>query len=516
MKLVPPIQVIEKFAQSPAEVQVARALQRADMHATSVAYWSVRLTGHATKPVAEADFVVVDGDALLVIEVKGGRVSRVDGEWTSLDRYGQAHRLPESPMQQARGAGWALQKRIGADGRYFVRWGAMVITPDLPIAPRSIEWDAGAWLAGPDLARERFVDLLGASFSSIPPAPPQWQGKIATGSHLKTALDATFDGEPTYNMAAAILDEQNDATASQAEALARFYTHQLIVTGGAGTGKTLVMAELARKEAESMITGQEQPAVLATFRSPSLTPYISSLLDGVAGVTVKPFADLTADEMYDVILVDEAQDLMNAQDMDILTGALRGGLDDGRWRLFLDPNNQAHVDGLYDEETFEVLRAQASAQLPLDKNVRNTRPVVNTLKAILQADVGDPGIVNGEPPFWDLQSSGDLKAALRRARSLVAQGTVSSEICLVDCSSDVQSAERTPEGYLLASPASIKGLEANHVIVFGWPATENPRGRAAAYVALTRPRVSLSVLLTPAQSAALSDLAKKGATHAAH
>lgn len=516
MKLVPPIPVIERNTQSPAEVQLARVLQRIDLHPAATAYWSVKMSGHATKQVAEADFVIVHADAFVVVEVKGGRVTHLDGQWNSTDRYGEVHRLPESPMHQARGAGWALQKHLGQDGKYFVRWDALVVTPDLPTAPRSVEWAEGRWIAGPDLSKDRMEEHLREVFSSLKPVPGHWRGGVAQTAHLKAALEATFEGDATYCGAAAILDEQNEATASQAEALARFFTHQLIVTGGAGTGKTLVMAELARREAQSHITGLAHPRVLVTFRSRSLESYVKGLLEGVEGIIVKPFADIQPDDECDVLLVDEAQDLMNADEMHVLTRALRGGLDHGRWRLFLDPNNQAHLDGLYDPETFEILSQQASALLPLDKNVRNTAPVVTTLKMMLNADLGDPGIVNGPRPSWDLASTGDLQAALRQARSLTGAGIPPSEICLIDCSSMDVDDTTSPEGFRVTSPAGIKGLEANHVVVYGWPSHLDAAGRAAAYVALTRPRVSLTVLLTPGQAQTLSDLAAKGIAHANH
>lgn len=516
MRIVPPIQVIEKHATSAAEIQVARLLQRVELHSGATAYWSVRLAEHERKQEAEADFVIVDKDVILVLEVKGGRVSHVDGRWTSVDRYGRQHRIPESPMQQARGAARAIQNRIGAGGRHYVRWDALVITPDISLPPQSLEWKNGRWLVGPDMSRENLHARLSAVISEMEPVPPHRRGNAAKESNLKAHLDAAFDGEASYPGTATILDEQNEATASQAEALARFYTHQLIVTGGAGTGKTLVMAELARREAGANITGVDDPSILVTFRSRGLEPYIGSLLEDVRGVTVKVFEDIGDDELYDVILVDEAQDLMNASDMDVLTQAVRGGLDHGRWRIFLDPNNQAHVDGLFDEETFEVLKSQASALLPLNRNVRNTAPVVTTLKTMLNADLGDPGIVQGRRPFWDLESTGALEDALRHADQLVHDQAHPSDICLIDCSGKTTGESKTPEGYRLTSPAAIKGRESNHVVVFGWPENMDTAGRAAVYVALTRPRVSLSVLLTPEQARSLTKFTGKESARASH
>lgn len=517
MKLTPPISVIEKHATSAAEIQVARALQRVELDHTATAFWSVRLVGHQRKRVAEADFVVVVGDSLLVLEVKGGRVAHTNGRWSSKDRYGRLHQLPESPMQQARGAGWALQRQLGQDEKYYVKWDALVVTPDIASAPISIEWLKGRWLAGPDLSKDLLRQHLNKALSDMPSAPPHRQSSQATGSRLRAGLESSFDGVDTYGGTSTILDEQNEATTSQAEALSRFYTHQLMVTGGAGTGKTLVMAELARREAVSEASNRDDLAILVTFRSAELAPFVRALLDGVPHLTIKPFGEISPNERYEVVLVDEAQDLMNPADMDLITRIVRGGLDEGRWRLFLDPNNQAHIDGRFDEETFEILQDQASATLPLDRNVRNTAPVVTTLKTVLSADLGDPGVVNGPRPYWDLKSAGRLKDAIRRAQQILTNEQANpSEVCLIDCSGEAVGLTTTAEGFCLASPSAIKGLEANHVVVFGWPDVLDAAGRAAIYVALTRPRISLSVLMSSAQSKALAALAKEGAGRASN
>ncbi|WP_189290198.1 nuclease-related domain-containing DEAD/DEAH box helicase [Micrococcus luteus] len=506
LQLKPPLSTIRERATSHAEVIVAERLAETDLGPRALAYWSVALAGHASKKEAEADFVIVHDDVMLVVEVKGGGIQHHSGDWYSIDRKGDVHALRESPVRQALGAGRALQAKVGQDNRYWVRWDACVITPDIGQVPDGLGWDPDKWLCGPDLTTERLQESLRRIIDSVDPAPHGWRGGRVQYASLVSWLDGTLIIPPSVESGADLIDElQLKATQDQAATLLNFETHQLVVTGGAGTGKSLTMVELARREAQMLSRNGEHQRVLVTFRSRGLLDFFTPLLEQCSNVDVVPFSDLSTDEKYDVVLVDEAQDLMNADDMDLLTQTVHGGFDRGRWKVFLDPNNQAHVDGVFDPDTFDLLRSQATATSRLSTNVRNTRPVVVTLQDLLEADLGDPGIVNGERPFWDRKSTGDLWAAIHRARDLVAEGVARDRICLIDCSR-TEPSDSVQEGFRVVSPRTIKGLEAHHVVVFGLPTVIDSEARASLYVALTRPRISLSILATPEQYKALGSL----------
>ena len=90
---------------------------------------------------------------------------------------------------------------------------------------------------------------------------------------------------------------------------------------------------------------------------------------------------------------------MTADAMDRIDQAIVGGRESGRWRMFLDQNNQAHVDGAYDPDVAELLGTEA-IWVDLDLNVRNTQAIVHVVQEYLGADVGDPGIVHGEKVYW--------------------------------------------------------------------------------------------------------------------
>ncbi len=97
----------------------------------------------------EADFVLLHRRGLLVLEVKGGTVRIVDGEWESISAGGQAHRIRD-PFQQALDSRKALQRylRERLQGSPWLDTGHGVCFPDSritgdlgPEGPRSIVWD---------------------------------------------------------------------------------------------------------------------------------------------------------------------------------------------------------------------------------------------------------------------------------------------------------------------------------------------------------------------------------------
>ena len=60
---------------------------------------------------------------------------------------------------------------------------------------------------------------------------------------------------------------------------------------------------------------------------------------------------------YDVLVVDEAQDLMTFDILEDLEQAVVGGWADGRWTMFLDQNRQAHLYGDFDPDALAYVRS---------------------------------------------------------------------------------------------------------------------------------------------------------------
>ncbi|QRP46173.1 nuclease-related domain-containing protein [Amycolatopsis sp. FDAARGOS 1241] len=415
MILVPDLTDIEKNATSDAERRIARLLREAGGDPDAVAFHSVKLRSHAYKQQAEADFVLLWKKVVIVIEAKGSGIRKHDGVWYSIDRRGDWHKLATSPMEQAQSAMYALQKILRGEGVGWFAHEAAVITPDIDTPPHSVEWQPTHWLSRSDMSiaeLSRALDTIAGS-AQKPPA----DRKLARTEDLRTRLFGHFTRMPVIDaQRGAVIEEQNRATAGQARVLASLARNpRVLVFGGAGTGKSLVLAEAAKQEAD------QGKSVLITFRSPALRDFFAPHIGG-RDIDLLPFGLLEAAKTYDVAFVDEAQDLMTAEGMDKIGGVVVGGRGAGRWRMFLDMNNQAHVDGHFDRDVLEIVASEALS-VDLDLNVRNTRAIVHMVQEYLGADVGDPGIVHGEKVRWrTVEGDSDLSGAESVALELVADG----------------------------------------------------------------------------------------------
>lgn len=501
MIVVPDLTDIEKTANSDAERRVARLLREVDADPDAVAFHSVKLRSHAYKQQAEADFVVLWKGLVFLIEVKGGGVKKYDGVWYSVDRRGDWHKLANSPMEQAQSAMYALRDILREEGVGWFAHEAFVITPDIDTPPHSLEWQPTHWLAKDDMSIAGMASALEAVAAAARRAPAGQ--RIARNDDLRARLFGEFTRMPVIDaLRGAVIEEQNRATAGQARVLASLARNpRVMVFGGAGTGKSLVLVEAAKQEAD------QGRSALITFRSPELSGFFAPhVID--RDIDVVPFDQLKPSKVYDAVFVDEAQDLMTAEGMDTVDALVVGGRAAGRWRMFLDPNNQAHVDGGFDEDVFELVASEALS-VDLDLNVRNTQAMVHMVQEYLGADVGDPGIVHGEKVRWHTPGgAADVDEAESVARQLVADGVGKEGIWIISTTSNA-APRTTSRGFVVTSPRYAKGLEEEHVVVCDLPSSFDQAGTAAFYVAVTRARVSLHIVASKDDKRRLQQLLRQ-------
>ncbi|AZS42348.1 hypothetical protein CVS54_03711 [Microbacterium oxydans] len=500
MILSPDLRDIELTAQSDAERKLARLLH-AVPRADAVAFHSVKLRSAPGKQMAEADFIILWKGVAIIAEVKGGGVKKFDGAWYTIDRHGDNHKLKSSPIDQARDAMFALREILKEDGLGWYPSEAIAVTPDIDHPPTDVAWKTTHWLAKESMTVDALTSALDAVASASASAPRG--ASTVRVDQLRERLFGEFSRLPVIDaQRGAVVDEQNTATSEQARVLAGLSKNQrILVLGGAGTGKSVVLAEAAKQEAAA---GR---SVLVTFRSPGLRTFFEPRLVGRA-IEVREFGAIDPSLQFDVLLVDEAQDLMYADAMDIFDRVVVGGRGQGRWRMFLDQNNQAHVDGRFDEEVFEIVRVEG-IEYDLSKNVRNTRAIVHLVQEYLGADVGDPGIVNGERIQWETVAEGESRArAIRVAKSFKKEGVNASDIWVIPAAA-VEPLDETVDGIRVLSPRVAKGLEAEHVLVCELPTEYSDSALAALYVAVTRARVTLHVFCTDADRRRLQALVRR-------
>lgn len=220
---------------------------------------SVGLARHRRKEYAEADFVLIGPAGLFCIEVKGGQIERTRGVW-KIGWPGRAYESTEGPFKQAQGSRWALldflnrrlSKNVRADA--LVGWG--VAFPDVVFEQRDPEWDSEVIYDQRDRARA-FVEYLGR-LSQYFQTRCRDTGRSAPAALSRTrvaelveALRGDFAVVPSLR--GLMIDSERELVAlSDAQhRILGFALNEdnprIICEGPAGTGKTLIALEAARR-----------------------------------------------------------------------------------------------------------------------------------------------------------------------------------------------------------------------------------------------------------------------------
>lgn len=369
----------------------------------------------------EADFIVAHAlYGLLFLEVKGGRITRRadDDQWLSTDRDGFTFRIKD-PVAQARSSKHHFLKRLQGErrlGRRRLSARHGVVLPGSTRPSRDLGPDAplSLFAFGDDMAdlggwvRRRMVDAadgaepLGAD--GMQALRELLVGRFELRAHIGESLSAD----------AKVIDR---LTADQAWILDSLEDHrQLLIPGGAGTGKTILAIEKARRAAaagrRTLLTCYNAPLaawlrhclcddpaiVVASFHSlcASMAQQTGLVIPEGRDVYDTRLADALAEAVvrdpelaFETIVVDEGQDFQ-----DHWLTALRLALRDeevGEFYVFLDANQR-----LYDR-TQTVLEAMPKSRFVLRRNLRNTKAIHRLMNRWYE---GEPSLAagpDGEP-----------------------------------------------------------------------------------------------------------------------
>jgi hypothetical protein len=102
------------------------------------------------------------------------------------------------------------------------------------------------------------------------------------------------------------------------------------------------------------------------------------------------------DARFDALVIDEAQDILTTPNLDALNEILHGGLEQGRWCVFLDGREQAKVYGKLDPEALGRLTALGVRER-LTLNCRNTRPIAQQTALVSDSQWRVKARIDGRP-----------------------------------------------------------------------------------------------------------------------
>jgi molybdopterin-guanine dinucleotide biosynthesis protein len=535
MRMIPDV-----LLQTPsnAEAKVFRLLRDVKGDDSWVGYHSLNCSEHAYKHWAEIDFLIVRPDVILILEIKGGRVQCRDGVWTFIDRFDRPHTSTEGPYQQARSAMYAL-KDLLAD-RYRL---PTIISSRVPFGFGVVFTDVDWAIDTPESPAAITGDRLAVSAPShfaayLNRVAEYWKAK-QPGVRRLTApelRDLRNRLRPDVDVYPPLRQRMGDAVAAMQQLTDEQYERlstiecndRAVVTGGAGTGKTFLLVQYARRCVASGLTVQ------VVVHSEVLAAFLAACLpDRAVAVACVESLRLRESGPADVLLVDEGQDLMTVAALERLSSVVRGGIDNGRWCWFMDANNQANVAGHFDPETHDYLLNGLPTGKPirmvLRRNCRNTREIVRYVQLWTGADIGMTEVSgNGGPPQLLKANEEDVPAVLATSiRKVLDDGARPEDIGLVfedddyatkqiveRLSPDIQRylvqlnplvvAHELTGRILWGSAKRFKGLERPIVFAIALDAHSVDLEESQFYVAVTRANYALYVVASPERAARIS------------
>lgn len=442
---------------------------------------SVGIAKHIEQTEGESDFIIIiPGRGTFMLEVKGGTILYSEGEWYSRDIDGIEHCIND-PRKEASGAMYSVIEYIKnhPDNNESLEkslCGYGVVFPDTEVTEN---------LLMPDLSREQIADMI----DCIQPdhlklylikLANYYKDRKNAGVFLPTAAQSVKiekmlrpDFESQISLSAVIknLDEQVINLTSNQQYVFDGLTEndRCLIKGSAGTGKTILAVNYAKTTAdENLRTG-----VFCYNRR--LADYIKRSLKGyenVTGGSFTDYGDLLAEEYYpdkaslqetnpdeyystvlpglicdafleekadqfDILIIDEAQDLMSPEYLDALDCSLKGGLEKGRWYFFADAEKQNLFHSKIKESDINGFLKERSpyyTKYTLSENCRNSLAIIEKLNEWFGAEMRSQ-ITRDYPHPVGIKSylnqSTEAKAVVSLIDDLLREGLSLSDIVIL-------------------------------------------------------------------------------------
>lgn len=498
--------------------------------------WLQRRPGEGARD-GEADFLIVHNDrGGLTIEVKGGDVQydAKRGQWLSGSESGQEHVITD-PFYQAQTSAHALHRYLKSRPGWQETWGPLghavafpdgvLASPPLPHVDPSLVMDALV-VHAPSMLRAR-VDEIFEVWSG-----PRWK---ATATGTRMVIDALAHDLSIRQPLGVAVDAADRAILTLSD---RQYgvlrtigsSRRVAISGPAGSGKTLLAVEKARRLSE-----QGFRVLLTCFNRP-LADFLRDSLGPVANLTVMSFHQLcrsvvdqarmplppgqpdpgwwrslellfeqataSIGAMFDAIVVDEGQDFEERWWLPLLT--LLEDPDRGILYVFYDSNQAIYSrpaglpDGMVPAHLWE--------------NWRNSTPIFLAVQAFYR---GEEEVVSCGPDGPRVETVTTAPQQLRPDLSRVlhrvlVEGRVDPSDVVVLTPRSVERSQvagtvgsyrltPTPHGkneVKLSSIFRFKGLDAKVVIVCEVDRHADEAFVQLMYVACSRARSLLVVILS--------------------
>lgn len=398
---------------------------------------SLGISNHNKVIHGETDFfVLAPYMGMFALEVKGGRVRRSDGVWSFTDKYGNIATKERGPFDQA----WdgiysiiaSLKNKYDSSHQHLndIFYGIGVMFPDIEY--ETVGCDEEQWQVLDcndanhvgnfikrlfDGTKKKWEDLYHVSL------PYKKLPTIDDVAYIVSLLRGDFDKAVSISVQMKYAEEELvELTKEQYRCLDQLDDNpRCLIQGAAGTGKTLLAIEEAKKTAASGqrvaffcfnnclgdwmrryfedVPSNLQPAYIGTFHS-----YLINLVkcEGIRlnfpeseenynaffreDVPVSALMALVRNgvDKFDKIIIDEAQDLISPLYIDVMDACLRKGFVRGKWTMLGDFSMQAIYAGeKTGDQMKEMIEDRTSfIRFKLTINCRNTKPICDEIETV--------------------------------------------------------------------------------------------------------------------------------------
>ena len=540
---------IDPSVKSAAEKKLFKEFRKFKTDEEIIILHSLGIAEHINKIFGEIDFVVICKEGILCIEIKGGQVDRIGGKWHFTNRHGVRTEKVEGPFQQVQGNMHSLRdylkKRLGPnDPIYRCQFASAVIIPEMNFSltgadiirdilfDKSFQWDLQTiinksfsyWhgqmvdkhgFGGGDLEPfeiKRVADLLRGDFRLVP--------------LMRSKIDQIDDElgvmtEEQYNILSSLSD--ND---------------RLMIRGVAGSGKTLMAMEQARRaywEGKSVLFLCFNSAIARyvkfKFDHETIDMTVSTIhalmqkncgteprdsypSDYFTKTLPEAFLKLPVVHEYDLVIVDEAQDLLSKKYIPCISRLIKGGLDTGCWRLYYDANQNIFQDNRELDECISILKRKNAVSYELTVNCRNTSQIIRANNMISNIITSSRSRVDGDEAEYIPYSSKDEEFQLihRTLQEMSNEGIRGNEIAILSrykpdnplnclyCKNMYRPFKlrtfgdiwtRNYDEVQFSTIASFKGLESKVIIIADVDRMDDSVSRLLHYVAVSRAKSNL-------------------------